>query len=410
MLGRNGGRRVYINGGQESYIGGRGYDFFAGLDKYFADLKQSPATLKYTLSREIPGLEILMASDDLHAETVWKEGNDLRIAASQTAVRKKVNAEIEDAEGDGETDVPVNPADIETKKVTLRDKRRYEGYSWYRIADGGVAGEAAQPTGVEFIPLHDELAVQPTDEQWKARAAGIEIRTSEDGLFKVFRGKLTKLHKGFYSNAVVTPDGRWAVVYRSGDEEGEDVVRVDLVTNKEYPVMIEGYGQKLPSVFVPGLNRVLIVRNDINEGYAPPVAEGEEDVTPDDADPSIMLLVDPATGITQPIAGEFRPLSQQTFRPLQKASKPGEFWAAMPDSEKNETEVGIYDTKYFGFRPILRIPKIKFNSMYMWADEPGGKLYFVYRGHLLALPLSGVKHRGLRLAKSGKNVFNSCLL
>ena len=60
----------------------------------------------------------------------------------------------------------------------------------------------------------------------------------------------------------------------------------------------------------------------------------------------------------------------------------------MYDPEKNETQVGIYDAKLFGFKPVLRIPKIKFNSMSLWVDETAGKAYFVYRGHLLALPLA----------------------
>ena len=98
-------------------------------------------------------------------------------------------------------------------------------------------------------------------------------------------------------------------------------------------------------------------------------------------------MLDPATGVVRPISGEFRPLSQQTFRPLQNASKPNEYWAAIYDTEKNETQVGIYDSKLFGFKTVLHIPKIKFNSMSMWVDESAGKVYFVYRGHLLALPL-----------------------
>jgi len=101
-----------------------------------------------------------------------------------------------------------------------------------------------------------------------------------------------------------------------------------------------------------------------------------------------MMLVDPATGVTQPIAGEFRPLDQQTFRPLQATGRPNEFWAAIYDLEKNVTEVGYYETKTYGFRPILRVPKIKFNSMSMYVDEPTNKVYFVYRGHLLSLPLT----------------------
>lgn len=34
--------------------------------------------------------------------------------------------------------------------------------------------------------------------------------------------------------------------------------------------------------------------------------------------------------------------------------------------------------------PLLRLPKIQFNSQVMWVDA--GKLYFIYDGHLLAVP------------------------
>ena len=99
------------------------------------------------------------------------------------------------------------------------------------------------------------------------------------------------------------------------------------------------------------------------------------------------MLLDPSTGDLQPVAGEFRPIAQQGYRPLQGTGRPNEFWAAIYDPEKNVTEVGYYETRTFGFRPILKLPKIKFNSMSMYVDEPANKLYFVYRGHLLTLPL-----------------------
>lgn len=111
------------------------------------------------------------------------------------------------------------------------------------------------------------------------------------------------------------------------------------------------------------------------------VFEKEE---PSDADPEGLMLIDPATGTLIPAAGEFRPLDQQTFRPLQKSLLPFQFWAARPGGEKNETQVGIYDTRTFTFKLVQRVPKIRFNSMNMWVDEGENKLYFVYRGHLLA--------------------------
>lgn len=380
MLGRNGGRRVYING-EMMFAPGAG-TFFSGLEKYFADLKHSPATLRYTLSRDIPGLEILLASDDLHAETVWKGGGELRIAASATAVRKKVKIDIENLDDD-ETVFATDYDENEAKKEALREKRRYEGVSWYRLTDGGFEGGAPQPPQVEFVPVRDGLVVEVLSEQWKARAAAFELRTSETGLFKVSRGNVTKLRSGPYRSPIVTPNGRWALVNKTQEFLTARVFRIDLLTNREYPVPIESYGEWYPSAYIPTINKVLVARDD-SYGYSD---EEKDDIAPDDVDAEALLLLDPATGVLQSAAGEFRPLDQQTFRPLQASSKPNEFWAAMPDSENNRTLVGIYDTKHFGFRTVLEVPKIKFNSMNMWVDEPALKIYFVYRGHLLALPL-----------------------
>jgi HEAT repeat protein len=387
MLGRNGGRRVYVNGGD--YVGGGSYPFFEGLEEYFKRLKQTRATLKYGLSREIPGLEILLASDDLHASTVWKDGNELKIAASDNAVRKRVKAEIDNSDPDGDVANEEGVSDEnEQKKVELTDKRRFEGYGWYKVAEG-EASNSTQPTGVEFIPLQDGLGVQADEQQWKARLPGTEIRTSEAGIFKVVGGRLIKIRDGNYNSAIAIPGGRWVMASKSDENGVETCVRINLLNNREYPVPIEGYGQRYPAAYIPTLNRVLIVRDDSydgEEGYVE-TPEGEEDITPEDDDPSGMLLVDAATGATQPIAGEFRPISQQTFRPLQRTGRINEYWAAIPDSEKNMTEVGIYDINHFGFRAVLTIPKMRFNSMDMYVDEPGGKVYFIYRGHLLALPL-----------------------
>jgi hypothetical protein len=85
-------------------------------------------------------------------------------------------------------------------------------------------------------------------------------------------------------------------------------------------------------------------------------------------------------------AGEFRPLTHQSFRQLQPTGRANEYWAAIPDESKNETRVGFYDAGTFGFREIVKVPKIVFDSLDMWVD--GGRMYFVYRGHLLSAPLT----------------------
>jgi hypothetical protein len=85
------------------------------------------------------------------------------------------------------------------------------------------------------------------------------------------------------------------------------------------------------------------------------------------------------------VRGEVRPLAQQTFRPLQPATNAFEFWAAIPKGDG--TVVGIYNSRTFSLKPLLILPKIKFDSMDMWVDQPGGKMYFAYQGHLLSTPI-----------------------
>ena len=91
------------------------------------------------------------------------------------------------------------------------------------------------------------------------------------------------------------------------------------------------------------------------------------------------------------VSGEFAPLLHEGKRFLQPTREAEEFWAAVPDREKNQTQVGHYNLRNFTFKPLLIIPHITFNSMAMWVDEGGKKLYVVYDGNLLRLPFSTVQ-------------------
>ena len=108
---------------------------------------------------------------------------------------------------------------------------------------------------------------------------------------------------------------------------------------------------------------------------------------PPGPDGAAYYLIDPKTGELQPVAGEFGPLRQQGKRFLQATNEPGHYWASLPDQAKNQTVVGRYNLKDFSFTPLLTVPQIWFDSMSMWVDEKQQKLYFVYRGQLLRLPL-----------------------
>ncbi len=381
MLGRSGGRRVFMNGAPPP--------FFAGLDKYFTNLRKTRATVKYGLSRDVPGLEVLLADDALNVETVWKESSDLRIAASDTAVRSRVDAEIGRAI---DTELPQNEIDYdyevyaarEAKRSALSEKRRFEGVSWRQVVDGRDAGPAAQPAGIEFIPTTDSFSAKATQSSWKARAAGIELRAGPGGLYRIQNGRMAKIVSGDLSGPVITADGRWAVANRTADEDAtSSLVRINLVNNRVFPIELPQYLEYVPAAYLPATGGILArTREYYGEEYID--SEGVE-ADPED---SQMRFIAPNTGVVADVTGELRPWAQQTFRPLQRTSRSNEFWAALPDHEKNITEVGIYNAATLSFRRVMTVPKIKFNSMKMWVDEPGGKVLFVYRGHLLAVPLA----------------------
>src|SRR6185369_7829263 len=137
-------------------------DFFFGLEKIFSDLRAEPAAIKYTLSKDIPGLELLFASDTLDAQTVWKHGNDVRIVVSNAQMQAKVDEEVnqmEEAESedatDEEQDVPMIAPDVTTPSARMRIRRQYESYSWQQLENGQISGAALQPSGVEYIPPRD---------------------------------------------------------------------------------------------------------------------------------------------------------------------------------------------------------------------------------------------------------------
>jgi hypothetical protein len=263
----------------------------------------------------------------------------------------------------------------------MRIKREYEGFAWHRVENGGLGDTVAQPAGVEYIPLRDQLDIQPDDEAWKTRAAGIEIRTDSTGLYKVAGGRSIRLKTGDYRSAVITPNGRWVAVARSDEDEGETLIRYNLVTNREYKVTFDGDGSLRARCFVPAIGKFLVAAGYYYEDYE------EADNSEENSPMRRFYLLDPETGALTPVNGDARPLSTQTFRPLQPTTKPNEFWAALPSGGKENTVVGTFDSRSFRFTPVLKLPKINFTSMNMWVDEAENKIYFVYNGHLLRIPL-----------------------
>jgi hypothetical protein len=393
MLGKNGGSRVFVQNERTP-------PFFIGLEKLFEQFRAEPAVIKYSLAKEVPGLEVLLASDDLAAETVWKQGNDLRIVVGNPRIREKIDEEITRLEESEQAVASDEDEDSEEKKTSetmrttppserMRLKRRFDEYEWRSFENGRLGSAAAQPPGVEFIPARDPLDIRPSQEQWKARAAGFEIRTGFDGLYRVTADKATKILSGDYSSPVVSPDGRWLLVHKFDDENGSSAVRYNLQTKRQYVIPADSVGDLYPACYVNSIGKFLMVTRYYEDEHLDDDDEDNED-DPGELErprPLRYFLLDPASGTLSPAPSNIRPLLQQTFRPLQSTGKPNEFWAAVPFGEKHETVVGIYDTGRFRFTPVRRLPRIRVNSMEMWIDADEQRIYFVYGGHLLRVPL-----------------------
>lgn len=378
MLGRQGGRRVYQ----------RGYDtseFFKGLDKMFEEMQKAPAKLRYELEKSVAGLEILFADDNLKAETVWKNGGDLRVLIADTKVRERVNEEINIQETESQS--VDNPDYAQIAKATLerRAQRAYEHYSWRKLTGENSAELTTPPDNFQFPPARDALAVRGSVGSWKAKAGNVEIRADENGLYKISGVSVKKIREGSYSNPVITPDGRWAVAAKFDPEEGSRLVRVNLANNQEFAAESQGYGRLQPAFALPSGKKVLFRYVAYDEYY---YEEGNDPETSEISAPEGDVYVfDVETGAIEKAKGELRPLASQTFRPLQKSSASADdFWAAIGSGKA--TQVGIYNMKTMTFKPSITIPNISFDSMNMWVDEAGNKVYFVYKGQLLALSLA----------------------
>jgi hypothetical protein len=380
MIGRGGGRRVFLRAGQTP-------QFFAGLEEIFAGLRRPASKLRYRLENKIQGLEILWADENLPARNLWKNGADLRLLIEDVPRGRQIERELAETrrnqtaslESEGEETEEGAPA-AESQKQKRLARRKYESFAWYRLDRDKLADPTLQPPLIEQIPPFDNFPV-PAVHGWKSRTTNVEIRADEEGLYKISSGQFSKLRSGYYENPLVTPNGRWALAAKYASEEsageyGAALVRINLLTGKEFKLKFPAYPSYEPIAFLPALNKVLVFGGYYSDEEESGTRTGD------------YYLLDPETGAAQKIKGEFRPLTQQTFRPLQPALNGSEtFWAAIPDPEKNETAVGFYQAKTMSFKPLITLPQIIFDSMALWVDEAENKMYFIYEGHLLSLPL-----------------------
>jgi len=136
------------------------------------------------------------------------------------------------------------------------------------------------------------------------------------------------------------------------------------------------------SVFVLGqlnIGRIL----DTRGGYE---RHEWEDLTAFDPRTEILCGIDKLPGIESP---SLQPPSfwfQSLPHRMQRVDgSPHTVWAAMV--EDNGMEVGHYDTKRLVWSRVTYIPNLKFETKDMYIDESNNLIYFVFKGHLLSVPM-----------------------
>jgi hypothetical protein len=384
LLRREGGRRVFSHQGMSGWM-----PVLANFDL----LGRNGATVYYRLAEEIKGLEVLIADKNLTVKDVWHVGADLRVLVERGETPEETSPQQEDSDNDGKENEEDDAA-ARAKRLREEIARAKARVSWRTFSGGNLGDVTAQPEGYSAF---NEVILDVDEEKFPAHlntppartAAGnyyvLAAEISEGGLWKKAPGQRAvriSRGEGAYANPLLTPDGVWAVAARAKNDWGRpnDVVRVNLRTGREYRVNLAPAEQFWPVAYIPAHGKVLLRRARDDDSRS----ESDGPATPE------YYLLDAQTGRTELARGVFEPLLQEGNRPLQPTGRADEYWAAIPDRRKNETQVGRYSLRDFSFRKTFVVPHLTFDSMSAWVDEAGNKLYVVYEGQLLRLPLQSL--------------------
>jgi hypothetical protein len=376
------GRRVFGRGG---------FSAWRELLENFALLgRREGEKVHYNLEQEIKGLEVLYADQEAVVKDVSRQGNETRIfveresTEAESAEKKKLDSAEEDAD-------EATRAELQRRALALRRAR----YSW-RVLTGNKAGAlTSQPDGYATFdeskfPL-DDLEKGPSEDDPLPQFIGpdsIVFTRNFEGLWRQTAGRKPvriSAEGSSYSQPIATPDGKWVVVAKTDSHWGAPnyIVRFNLQTGREFRVGLAPSDQFDTVAYLAVHGKVLLRRaKDDYETFS------KNSTGPDSPE---YYLLDASTGLTQKVTGEFAPLREKGKRFLQPTAAPNEFWAAVPNRAKEQTQVGRYNVKDFTFKPLLLVPHIVFESLSMWVDEQADKLYVVYDGDLLRMPLTNRK-------------------
>lgn len=371
-LDRRGGRRIFAYGGS---------GVFWWMSGFFWAFQNKDAKPMFEFQKTVAGSEIFALGDNLSPFAIWKNGGDFRLLVENETREWEIRDENSKAE-----DADKKTGEFDYKEVNKRDsqrqaERKYEHFEWRKIVDGKSGDVTDEPA--DFGYLRDKAKFPDLPEfdnaaEIDARIGDFEIRSGRDGngLWRVNRDARIKIRDGNYSDPVITPDGKFVFATRKGSDSDKQnrIVRINLQTGAESVVKLPPAKEFEAVAYVAAHGRILV----------------RTDAAPENREtPSKYFLLTAETGAVMEVKGEFQPFRRQKFRPLQPTGRANEVWATVVTDEA--TEVGVYDTLNFRFKPLLRLPGLNVDSERMFVDERERKVYLIHRnwsrGYLISVPL-----------------------
>ncbi|HKQ78328.1 MAG TPA: HEAT repeat domain-containing protein [Blastocatellia bacterium] len=350
-LTKEGGRRIALDALRRAPKNPTLHEELSGL--FYRLSRSGEFVTRYEIEDKIPGVEILLADKKHEAIMVCGEGREIWVLV-------------------GEKDAEYKPGFGEAMP------------EWREFSSGKPGEVTGDPRDCRALSMISLLMKN----RWKAHFLENSLPTrsgdawvfnsfgDDAGVWKYEPGsEPAKIVSGAYFNPVVTPDFKWLVAIKlgnEGEERSAQLVRHNLQTGKEFPVNIENGVFRPPAAYVVAHGKVLLgIRGPHGQALAG----------------ARSYLLDPETGTIQAVKGDFRPLMGVYARNLQPTGNSNEFWAAVPDSQKGATNLGRYDSRNFVFTPFVELPGLILLSRDFWVDEASGKIWFTYHGHLLRIPI-----------------------
>ncbi len=350
-LTKDGGRRIVLNGLRRAPKNPTLHEELSGL--FYRLSKSGEFVTRYAIEDKIPGIEVLLADKKQDALMVCGEGSEIRVLVAKKDAEYKLGF------------VEAAP-------------------EWREFSSGKTGGVTDDPAACRVLSMISTVMKHKWNNHYRdislpTRSGDAWVYSSDgedSGVWKYEPGaEPVKIISGSYEDPVLTPDGKWLVAIKTINERGEtssQLVRQNLQTAKEFPLNVTDGDFHAPVKYIAAHGKVLLGQG----GPLGQVGLG-----------AINYLLDPETGTLQQVKGEFRPLMERFARELQPAGNPNGFWAAVPDWNKNATNIGRYDIRNFAFTPLVELPELILRNSDFWVDAAAGKIWITYQGQLLRIPL-----------------------